>query len=322
VVVDGATTIGWSDTAVAYRGQHGLRLTSTCPAQGRIGSLWGDGVYTDDSSICTAAVHAGVLTAGGGGEVTIEILPGQPAYPARMQHGVASAAWGQWSGSFVVVGGVAAPPPPPGTPTPIGWQDSAVHLRGQDGATARFVCPAGGTPGSVWGSGVYTDDSSICGAAVHAGVISAARGGAVAIAVRPGQASYAASRRNGVTSQAWGTWHGSFVVVGAPAVAAAALPAHAISWSDRAVDLGAAGPVTVFCPPDGPPGSVWGDGIYTDDSSICTAGVHAGLIDFARGGELTLEPRAGEPGYAGTTRHGVTSNGYGAWSGSFVFVAR
>lgn len=218
IASDRAPAIGWSDSAVDYRGQNGARLTVTCSGFGRAGSVWGDVLYTDDSSICSAAVHAGVITLRGGGEVTIEIAPGQPKYAARTRHGISSGSWGEWSGSFVVVGGVAAPEPPPGAPQPIGWSDNATSLRGQNGALARFVCPAGVSAGAVWGSGIYTDDSSICGAAVHAGVITLERGGRVDIVIRPGQKAYPASRRHGIQTQSWERWDGSFIVLGAPAM--------------------------------------------------------------------------------------------------------
>ena len=219
IASDRAPAIGWSDSAVDYRGHNGARLTVTCPGFGRAGSVWGSGIFTDDSSICSAAVHAGVITLRGGGEVTIEIAPGQPKYAARTRHGIASGSWGEWSGSFVVVGGVAAPEPPPGAPRPIAWSDSATSLRGQVGALVHLICPADGSAGAVWGSGVYTDDSSICTAAVHAGVITLARGGRVDIVIRPGQEAYPASRRHGIQTQPWQRWDGSFLVLGAPAMA-------------------------------------------------------------------------------------------------------
>ena len=76
-----------------------------------------------------------------------------------------------------------------------------------------YVCPAGGTAHSVWGTDVYTDDSSVCTAAVHAGVITLEEGGTVTIEIRPGESSYEASERNGITSGSWGSWTGSFVVI-------------------------------------------------------------------------------------------------------------
>lgn len=78
--------------------------------------------------------------------------------------------------------------------------------------------------------------------------------------------------------------------------------------------------VAVDCPPGGDAGVVWGTGVYTDDSSICTAAVHAGLIGFDDGGQVVIEIRPGEESYESSSANGVTSSPYGAWDGSFVFV--
>jgi len=78
---------------------------------------------------------------------------------------------------------------------------------------------------------------------------------------------------------------------------------------------------TYYIPPGGTPGGrLWGTDIYTDDSSIGTAAVHAGLITFQNGGTVTIEIRAGQSTYQGSSRNGITSSGYGYWYGSFVFV--
>lgn len=66
-------------------------------------------------------------------------------------------------------------------------------------------------PGSVWGTGTYTDDSSICKAALHAGVIPKA-GGNVRVQIKPGLASYSGSTANGVTTQKFARWGRSFSV--------------------------------------------------------------------------------------------------------------
>jgi hypothetical protein len=78
---------------------------------------------------------------------------------------------------------------------------------------------------------------------------------------------------------------------------------------------------------------VWGDGFYTDDSSVCTAAVHAGVLtggpgspirtDASNGGwTISLVVRPGEDAYAGVTRNGVTSKPWDVWEGSFEFVTR
>lgn len=100
--------------------------------------------------------------------------------------------------------------------TPIGnsWSSTATSVRGQNGSRFLYVCPAGGYLGTVWGTDVYTDDSSVCTAAVHAGLIRFARGGTVTFEMRAGRSSYAGSSRNGVTTRPYGSWRGSFVFVG------------------------------------------------------------------------------------------------------------
>jgi hypothetical protein len=70
----------------------------------------GSGPYSDGSSICAAAVHAGTLHAANGGVVIIELRPGQAHYSGSLSHYVQSESYEPyWSGSFLVVN-KAAPP--------------------------------------------------------------------------------------------------------------------------------------------------------------------------------------------------------------------
>ena len=94
------------------------------------------------------------------------------------------------------------------------WATQADSYRGKNGQRFTFVFPGNGTISSrVWGTDLYTDDSSIASAAVHAGLITPQNGGVVTIEIRAGAASYQASTRNGVVSQGYGGWTGSFVFV-------------------------------------------------------------------------------------------------------------
>ncbi len=77
---------------------------------------------------------------------------------------------------------------------------------GEVGTTSLVECPANCTSGSVWGTDKYTDDSAVCRAAVHAGVIKAAKGGTVRVKVTPGLDKYTPSTRNGIESRSWGKW--------------------------------------------------------------------------------------------------------------------
>ncbi len=204
-----------------------------------------------------------------------------------------------------------------------GWKANAQAARGRNGARFSVDCPARGRLGSVWGNGVYTDDSSICSAAQHAGVLAPGVGAAIVIEIRPPEQSYAGTTKNGVTSGSWAAWRGSFVVVSAgPLSSARGSAATSIGWGDDFASLAAGtGPLLVECSAAGSAGSLWGSGLYTDDSSVCTAAVHAGLIDFARGGTVLVEARPGQPSYNASAQHGVQSSSWGVWSGSFVVLS-
>lgn len=304
-------TINWGTQADSYRGRNGQQFTFMCPGAGSISSrVWGTNVYTDDSSICSAAVHAGYIEALSGGIVTIEIRAGQASYAGVTRNGVSSRDYGSWPGSFIFVGRVSGS-------SSINWAAQADSLRGRTGQRFTFNCPGGGpASGRLWGTDLYTDDSSICTAGVHAGVISVAAGGNVTIEIRPGASSYRGMTRNGIGSREYGAYAGSFVVVGARTTA------DQISWSTTATSLrGRNGQRFTFtCPAGGSPsGSVWGTDVYTDDSSICTAAVHAGIIGGS-GGTVTIEIRPGATSYQPSARNGVTTRSYGGWSGSYVFV--
>ena len=94
---------------------------------------------------------------------------------------------------------------------PLQWSDTASSLRGRLDQDFTYKCPSGGRVGAVYGTDVYTDDSSICSAAVHAGLITARDGGKVIIRIRPGEDSYVATDRNGVRSNRYGGWGGGFI---------------------------------------------------------------------------------------------------------------
>lgn len=225
------------------------------------------------------------------------------------------------------------PTPPVSTPTPpvslptstssviANWASNAVEYRGKIGQRYTFVCPANGSPGSIWGTDVYTDDSSICGAGVHTGTISKETGGDVTIEMVAGQTAYQGTLRNGIQTTGYGGWHGSYVVVAGKSGNKMGNITQ-LTWGDQADKYrGQNGlRLTCNCPAGGDASRLWGTDIYTDDSSICLAAVHAGLITKANGGQIVIEIRAGQASYAGSNRNGVQSAGYGGWHGSFAFV--
>lgn len=216
----------------------------------------------------------------------------------------------------------SAPPTSNAEGTPTTWEATATSLKGADGQTLTLACSPGGTPHSVWGSDIYTSDSSICTAGVHSGLISFERGGTVTIELRPGRTIYGSSERNGVTTSAYGSYQHSFVfkTPNTEAVVREAEDQTAVLWNASAsmVTFEVGKTLKFKCPAGGGESAVWGTDIYTLDSSICNAAVHAGKLKRESGGPVTIELRPGEDSYKGSTRNGIKSNDYEKYGSSFI----
>ena len=79
----------------------------------------------------------------------------------------------------------------------------------------KVICPAGcQNTGSekVVGTEVFTDDSAVCKAAIHNGVINSDKGGKIQVAIMDGKSSYLGSESFGIKSESLdGKWDRSFV---------------------------------------------------------------------------------------------------------------
>jgi hypothetical protein len=79
------------------------------------------------------------------------------------------------------------------------------------GKTYRFRV-TGSISGAVWGTDVYTTDSSLAAAAVHAGVLKPNQTGVVKVTTMAPPAVFVGSTRNGVTSMPYTVFPGAFKV--------------------------------------------------------------------------------------------------------------
>jgi hypothetical protein len=68
-------------------------------------------------------------------------------------------------------------------------------------------------------------------------------------------------------------------------------------------------------------GAIWGTDIYTSDTHIPTAAVHAGVITVGQTKEVYIKVVQGLSEYIGSTRNGVSTSGYGGWGLSYQFVS-
>ena len=186
------------------------------------------------------------------------------------------------------------------------------------GRRVTYVCPAtNASDAPVWGSGPYHDDSAICVAAIHAGVLKEHQEGVVTFVTGPDAGTYTGSTRNGVTTENWsgGTRSFAFDTSGQPGT---------IDWSTTglAVPVDFRQTVVVRCPaadgaPDG--NGTYGTDVYDDSSHICVAAVHAGAIT-ATGGVVQVTMAGAQTTFTGSTRNGVTTQD-GGGSTSFRIAA-
>jgi LCCL domain len=196
-------------TVVNLRGQNGKVFFFEVTGAQK-GAVWGTDVYTDDSSLAAAAVHAGILKVGHKAVVKVTILPGEQKYGGSMRNGITTTDFGAFEGSFKVEA-VRGGSPRGAAPKPRVLADpgTMVGFRGQNGKSFLFEI-TGQNTGSVWGTGVYTDDSSLATAAVHAGIVKVGQKAVIKVTILPGEQQYTGSDRNGITSSDFGDWSGSY----------------------------------------------------------------------------------------------------------------
>ena len=294
-----------------YRSQNGKTLKFSVMGTND-GSVWGgaDGIYTDDSRLGKAAVHAGVLNPGQQGIVTVTILPGQSKYLGDTKNGITTAGYGSFSGSYRIE-------------KLVNKQDilsdpgNLTTYRDKNGSTFKFRV-VGTLDGSVWGgeNGIYTDDSKLSKAAVHAGVLKPGEQGVITLTILPGQSKYMGSTKNGITTANYGSFSGSYRIDNL---------IHKDDFLDDPVNLtkyrNNKGNIYKFKVTGTTDGSVWGgaDGIYTDDSRLGKAAVHAGLLRVGEQGVVRVRIIEGQSKYTGNTKNGITTAGYGSYMGSFKF---
>lgn len=188
-------------TLSVLSGYPGVILGCTCPAGFPLIGVWGSGPYTHDSNLCAAALHAGAIPPGGG-PVWVQVAGGQPGYTGTTRNGVTTTDYGAYNGSM------SFPVSPGGAYVDTQVKACPATATQISGTLTCHCAPSRFSSGGVWGTGVYTYDSNLCNAALHAGVVGRA-GGSVTVRSLPGQQSYASSTSNGISSQSYGAWRGS-----------------------------------------------------------------------------------------------------------------
>jgi serine/threonine protein kinase len=164
------------------------------------GHVWGAGPYRDDSDLSAAAVHSGHLKPGEVKFVGVRFLPGPSTLEGRTANGVVAAGGESPVGRYEILG--------------AGFRDDQFYtLRDHAEPLSRseIFLAQGNNINVVFGDGIYSSDSNIGMAAVHAGLLEDGEFGFVRVEMLPGQSRYPASTRHGVTTRESPTaWPHSF----------------------------------------------------------------------------------------------------------------
>ncbi|HEY4263361.1 MAG TPA: LCCL domain-containing protein [Schlesneria sp.] len=91
------------DPGMLYEYANRIGETFYFDVTGQIGNtIWGSEVYTADSYLATAAVHAGVLKVGQRGIVKVTMIKSPDTHRGSTANGVSSSNWGNYGTSYTV----------------------------------------------------------------------------------------------------------------------------------------------------------------------------------------------------------------------------
>jgi hypothetical protein len=93
--VETANVVNDPGSLNAYQGQIGAIVAFRVTGNAN-GSIWGTDVYTFDSPLATAAVHAGLVKVGQTAVVRVKIIPSPQIYQGSQRNGIQSGSYGAY----------------------------------------------------------------------------------------------------------------------------------------------------------------------------------------------------------------------------------
>ncbi|XP_056387866.1 vitrin-like [Hyla sarda] len=264
-------------------------------------SVWGTEIYTENTAVCLAAIHAGKVS-NGGGYITVQKLPGQEMYIGSTMNGIISLNYGKSATSFSFLGYSTQTVAP------------TIFLNTTTTTTTTTATTTTATTSNPTSAIVTSTSATVTTTTMATNTIS--------------PTSPVTSATTTVTSTnlistiiPMSSTKNNIATTASTATTATTITAVNIvqaSCSTTAVDLQEA-ISDVECPPDclANGQSVWGTDFYTDDSSVCLAAIHVGVLSD-NGGHMRVMKKPGQDAYSGSTSNGVTTSSYGAWHASFI----
>ena len=203
------------------------------------------------------------------------------------------------------------------------------QLRPYQGLALRITV-TGVKDGPVWGSNAYTDDSSLNSAALHSKLVNAGETTEIVAIIRPGMKSYGGSYSNGIATNNFGPYPGSFQLVpvtqhpDAPYLCdRRALRGNNDDYLSLNMLAGQARlkpGVSFIVPLHGKSGApIVGTDRYASDCNLDASAVHAGVLKEGESGYVKIILEEGLESYSGSNRNGVESHPYGKTEMSLRF---
>lgn len=128
----------------------------------------------------------------------LKVMQSQCAQESRME---SAAMIRQVMSSIVITADSAILPAP-----------ESISSRSEIGKVFFFEITPQARGGGLYGTNIYTTDSSLHAAVIHSGVLKPGEKGLIKVTVLAGLSEYPGSTRNGITSNSWGSWQSSFKV--------------------------------------------------------------------------------------------------------------
>jgi hypothetical protein len=105
VVVEDANAQPDPGNLTSFESQQGKVLAFTVTGMAAGGSVWGTDVYTTDSRLAIAAVHAGQVKVGETGVVRVKVIPSPPSFAGSSRHGITTSPYGPYRAAYQFVKG-------------------------------------------------------------------------------------------------------------------------------------------------------------------------------------------------------------------------
>jgi hypothetical protein len=297
--------------------------------------VWGTDIYTADSWLASAAVHAGVLKLGQTGVVKVTILPGRNSYQGSTRNGIASSSWQNFPTSFKVEqtsdedadegeeSPVIMPPQPFAMPSPETTYYGGSYLNQPRLRMDGYGMPATAYPAvnpvlekllelpkdaQELVDRFHADSASIQKTANRKTAVLRHR---TIDQLKPLQDNYT---REAKLDEAVAI-RDSIRILNEPAENVLPDPRSLMNYS------GGIGRVLHFRVTGVPSGTVWGSDVYTADSTLAVAAVHAGVLKVGQTGVVKVTILPGQSSYQGMTRNGISSYVFGSFPCSYKVEA-